>query len=160
MRGGYPVRMPLDLTLRPNRSFDRRHARWLILGVGAMFLVCGLRLLAIGAWPVVPFMLVDIALLVWAFRASYRSGRAFQTVRLDDTALVVRDVAPSGSARSIALEPYWARARLETLPADQNRLWVASRATRVEVGQCLSPPERVAVHGVIDLALNRWRGGN
>lgn len=150
--------MALDLTLRPNRSFDRRHARWLILAVGLLFLLGGLRLMALGAWPVVPFMLVDVALLAWAFKASYRSGRAFQTVRLDEAALTVRDVSPSGAARSTALEPYFARARLEALPADQNRLWVASRGRRVEVGQCLSPPERVAVHEVIDRALARLRG--
>lgn len=150
--------MALDLTLRPNRSFDRRHARWLILAVGALFLLGGLRLMAIGAWPVVPFMVVDVALLAWAFKASYRSGRAFQTVRLDDAALTVRDVSPSGAARSTRLEPYFARARLEELPADQNRLWVASQGRSVEVGQCLSPPERVAVHGVIDTELARYRG--
>ena len=150
--------MALDLTLRPNRSLDRRHARWLILAVGGLFLLGGLRLLVIGAWPVLPFMVVDVALLAWAFRASYRSGGAFQTVRLDDAALVVRDVSPTGDARSTTLEPYFARARLEALPSEQNRLWLASRDVRVEVGRCLSPPERVAVHGVIDRALARWRG--
>ena len=150
--------MALDRTLRPNRSLDRRHARWLILAVGGLFLLGGLRLLVIGAWPVLPFMVIDVALLAWAFRASYRSGRAFQTVRLDDAALVVRDVSPTGDARSTTLEPYFARARLETLPSEQNRLWLASRNVRVEVGRCLSPPERVAVHGVIDRALARWRG--
>lgn len=149
--------MALDLTLRPNRSLDRRHARWLILAVGAVFLLFGLRLLAVGAWPVVPFLAVDIGLLAWAFRASYRSGRAFQTVRLDDAALTVRDVSASGSARSTRLESYFARARLEALPAEQNRLWLASRGRSVEVGQCLSPPERVEVHGVIDRALRSSR---
>ena len=151
--------MPLiDLTLRPNRSLDRAHARWLIAGVAGVFLLGGLRLLVLGAWPVVPFMLADIGLLWWALNASYRSGRAFETVRLDDTGLTIRKVSYHGRERRFRLEPYWARARLERIAADENRLWLASRNVRVLVGQCLSPAEREEIHDVIADGLTRWRG--
>ena len=68
--------MLLDLTLTPNRSLPRDHARLLILGIGGLFLIGSIRFLVLGLWPVIPFMIADVALLAWAFRSNYRSGGA------------------------------------------------------------------------------------
>ena len=66
--------MLLDLTLSPNRSLSRDHARQLIMVVGGLFLLGSIRFLVLGLWPVIPFMIADVALLAWAFRSNYRSG--------------------------------------------------------------------------------------
>ena len=55
--------MLLDLTLTPNRSLPRDHARMLILGIGGLFLIGSIRFLILGLWPVIPFMIADVALL-------------------------------------------------------------------------------------------------
>ena len=146
-----------DLLLTPNRSLDRRHARWLILGVGAATLIIGLRLLWLGAWPVIPFLLIDLLLAVWAFRASYRSGRDYETVRLDEDDLVVRRRGRGAPERRIRLEPLWTTARLERLAMRQNRLWLTARDQRVAVGRFLSPGEREAIYVVIAEGLERFR---
>lgn len=146
-----------DLTLTPNRSLERRHARWVILAVGGVMLLTGLRMLALGAWPVIPFLVLDVALVVWAFRASYRSGRSLETVRLDEDDLVVRRRSPEGRERSIRLEPLWTHAKLEQLAMKQNRLWLQAHDRRVAVGRFLSPPEREAIYAVIADGLERFR---
>lgn len=148
-----------DLRLTPNRSLDRRHFRWLIAGFGAITLIAGLRFVALGAWPVVPFLLLDVVLLWLAFRASYRAGRAFEEVRLDDSALTVRKVAHTGTERRIELEPFWTRVQLDRPNADENRLWLASRGRRVAVGYFLSPAEREEIYDVIADGLDRYRRG-
>jgi uncharacterized membrane protein len=146
-----------DLILTPNRSLDRRHARWVILGVGGIMALTGLRMLALGAWPVLPFLAIDVALVVWAFRASYRSGRGFETLRLDEDDLVVRRTSPEGRERRIRLEPLWTSARLERLAMRQNRLWLTARDQRVAIGRFLSPAEREAIYEVIADGLERFR---
>ena len=146
-----------DLILTPNRSLDRRHARWLVLGVGLAMLLTGARMLWLGAWPVIPFLVIDIALVAWAFRASYRSGRGSEMVRLDADDLVVRRRSPEGQERSIRLEPSWTHARLEQLSMKQNRLWLLAHDRRVAVGRFLSPAERAAVYEVIADGLERFR---
>ena len=146
-----------DLILTPNRSLDRRHARWLLLGVGGIMLLMGVRLLLLGAWPVIPFLIIDVALLAWAFRASYRSARGFEAVRLDEDDLMVRRRTPQGRERSIRLEPTAASARLERLAMKQNRLWLTAREQRVAVGRFLSPGEREAIYEVIADGLERFR---
>ena len=147
-----------DLRLTPNRSLDRRHAGWLVGGVAGVFLLMGGRLWALGAWPVVPFMVIDLALLWWAFKASYQSAKAFETLRLDDAALLVRTVSHRGVERRVTLEPYWTRVQLERVSALENRLWLACRGKRVRVAECLSPAEREAVCDVIADGLRRYRG--
>ena len=146
-----------DLVLTPNRSLDRRHARWLVAGVGLLMLLTGVRLLVLGAWPVIPFLGIDVALLAWAFRASYRSGRGFEALRLDEDDLVVRRRSPEGRERRIRLEPMSTTARLERMAMRQNRLWLTARDQRVAVGRFLSPGEREAIYEVIAEGLERFR---
>lgn len=148
-----------DLVLRPNRSMDPRVFWWAVLGVGGVFFLMALRFVVLGAWPVLPFLVIDLGLMAWAVRASYRSGAAAEYVRLDDERLTVRKVTAQGQERRYGLEPYFARVRLEELPDDDNRLWVESRGRRVLVGACLSPPERAAVARVIIDGLARLKRG-
>ena len=146
-----------DLRLTPNRSLSPRHAWWLVGAVAAVFLLGGLRMLVLGAWPVIPFMLADVALLGWALRASYRSGRAYELVRLDEADLTVAKVSERGQERRFRFEPFWARVQLERLGQDENRLWVSGNGGRVAVGGFLSPAERVELHRVIADGLARYR---
>lgn len=152
-------RMPpvLDLTLTPNRSFDRNHARWLVIGVGALFLLGGLRLVALGAWPVLPFMAVDVALLSWAFRASYASGRGHERVTLAGDALTLVRVDARGSVRRFGFAPLWTRVQVEEDALGDANVFLTGHGRRVRVGQFLSAPERREVGAVIAAALDGYR---
>jgi uncharacterized membrane protein len=152
-----------DLELRPNRPLPERHFRAMIAGVALIFLAMGVRFLLLGAWPILPFMLADIALLWWAMRASYRSGRASEHLRLDSGGLELVRVAPHGQVRRTRIEPHWARVELEELGADQNRLWLTaphpsgSARVRHGIGTFLSPAERAEIARVIEAGLADFR---
>lgn len=152
-----------DLELRPNRSLPERHFWRMIAGVAVIFLAMGVRFLLLGAWPILPFMLVDLALLWWAMRASYRSGRASEHLRLDSDGLELVRVAAHGQVRRTRIEPHWARVELEELGADQNRLWLTapnpsgSTRARHAIGAFLSPGERAEIARVIEAGLATFR---
>lgn len=152
-----------DLELRPNRSMPQRHFGLMMAGVAAIFLLMGIRFLFLGAWPILPFMALDIALLWWAMRASYRSGRASEHLRLDSDGLELVRVAAHGPVHRTRIEPHWARVELEELGADQNRLWLTaphpSGSSRVRhgIGGFLSPAERVEIARVIESGLAAFR---
>ncbi len=146
-----------DLELRPNRSMPERHFWLTIAGVATIFLLMGLRFLFLGAWPILPFMLADIALLWWAMRASYRSGRASEHLRLDEEGLELVRIAPHGQVRRTRIEPHWARVELEDLGPDQNRLWLTARGARHAIGAFLSPAERADIARVIEAGLAAYR---
>lgn len=149
--------MLLDLTLTPNRSLGRRDARWLLLGVAGVLGVGGLRLLVLGLWPVVPFLVVDLALLAWALHASFRSGRGHERLVLADHALVVTRVAPDGVRCETRLDALFARVLIRETPLGDAHLFLAARGSRVRIGAFLSAPERRAVGAAVAAALARYR---
>ncbi len=151
--------MLLDLTLTPNRSFDRRHGRWLVLAVGGLFFVSGLRFLALGAWPILPFMIIDVALLGWALRASHAAGRGHERITLADDALMLVRVSAKGQARQFGFEPYWTRVQIEETPLGDAQLFLTTRGRRVRIAAFLSVPERRDVGAAISAALNVYRSG-
>jgi len=146
-----------DLKLTPNRSFNRRLVAPLLGGVGLLFALMGLRFLYLGAWLIIPFMIADLLLLIWAFRASYRSGQAFEEIRLGSDALVVRKVSADGRAQIFTFQPFWTRVELEKLAVRQNRLWLASKGRKLRIGWFLAPQEREEIHALIAEALQRYR---
>lgn len=157
MRDGKPQPAYFDLELRPNRSLLPGRFGWLLAGVAAVFGLMGLRFLLLGAWPILPFMLVDLLLLGWAMRASYRSGAAMERVRLDRRGLEVIRVSPTGRVETHRLESWRTRVDLERLPMDQNRLWLVSGQNRIAVGSFLAPFEREEIASVIADGLRRYR---
>lgn len=147
----------LDLTLTPNRSLSRDHARLLVLAVGGLFLVGSIRFLLLGMWPVIPFLVLDVALLAWALRANYRSGGRHERLVLAGDALTLTRVSPWGEAEVEVLEPFFTRVQIEETPLGDALLYLTARGRRLLVGSFLSAPERREVGAVIREALARYR---
>ena len=75
---------PYVLHTVPNRSLGREGRRWFLGTIGATtFLVAGAAA-AIGAWPVMPFAGVEIALLVIAFRVVARHDADFERLEVGE----------------------------------------------------------------------------
>jgi uncharacterized membrane protein len=73
----------------------------------------GLLFYLLGAWPVIGFMGLDVALIYVAFKLNFRALRLYETVDLTTDALTVTRVEPSGKASSWSFNPYWVRVTLE-----------------------------------------------
>jgi uncharacterized membrane protein len=144
----------LDLKLMPPPPLGARPALWIVGGTGLVMLLASARFIALGAWPILPFVAADLALLVWAFRAAARASRAYERVRLDASGLVYSRVAADGSAREFRLEPLFTRVELEALSPPENRLWLGERGRRLLVGRFLTPRERQEVYSVLKRALS------
>jgi uncharacterized membrane protein len=142
----------LDLTLRPPPPLDRRTARLLVGAAALVMLLAALRFWAVGAWLVAPFLLVDAALLAWAFRASRRASRAYERLRLCGEQLLLERTDEKGRTRQWQLPRAWTRVELEQ-HAPQNRLWLRHRSRRILVGRHLNRRERSEVYEVMARAL-------
>lgn len=147
----------LDLTLTANRSLSPANTRWLVGLVGCLFFLGGLRFLALGAWPILPFMVADVALLWWAFRANHAAGAGLERVVLTGHVLTLTRVDPRGQRECFGFEPFWTRVHVEETPQGDARVWLAARDRRVSVGRFLSAPERREVAAAISAALSDYR---
>jgi uncharacterized membrane protein len=147
----------LDLTLYPQRSLKPEHAQKLLLGLGILCGLASLRFLAIGAWPVVVFLLFDILAIGLAFWISYRRGRAFETIQLNETDLIISHSDPKGRLRHWRFEPYWVKISMGIRGPDKNILEVSHHDKSVELGNFLTPAERRKIKALLCDALERWR---
>jgi uncharacterized membrane protein len=64
--------------------------------VAGLSFTIGLTFAAAGAWPILGFFGLDVALVYFAFRFNYRAGRLVETIRLTRSALLIRRIHPGG----------------------------------------------------------------
>lgn len=146
-----------DARLMPHRALPRRGFVLLMAGLAVALGMVGLAFWSLGAWPVAGFCGLEV-LLVWgAFELNYRAGRAHETLRLSDDALVVTRVDAKGQAQSWRFEPGWVRVEVERPGRDDSRLVLASHGRRLPVGGFLTPEEKLEVAAALRDALARWR---
>lgn len=149
------------LTLYPHRSERPAGQFWLVLVCGLLCALAVLRFVAVGAWPVALFVLIDIALLWLAFWFCRLSGRMREELQLTDRALVVTRFSTriGGALRSQSwrLEPTWLKTSPVITARGQRALELTSRGARIAIGQFLTDTERREVQQQIEGALARWR---
>lgn len=145
--------------LRPNRSLSPRGFGLLMIGLVAVSFAAGIAFVSMGAWPVFGFFGLDVALLYWAFKASYRSGNLYETLKLTDETLEVRRVHPSGGSQVWQFAPHWLRVMMDKPPEHHSQLILRSHGRDLAVGAFLTPEERAEVADALRDALARGRPG-
>lgn len=146
--------------LTPYRSLGARGFRIMMLTLGAVSLGSGVLFVANGAWPVVGFFGLDVLLLWVAFRASYRSGRASEEVRVSRTSLDIRQVSPAGRVREAHYNPFWTRfsvSRHEEIGITGMRVCGEGRET--PIGTFLNPDDRESFANAFSRALSAAKRG-
>lgn len=150
----------LDEVLRPNPPMPPGALLAVLAVVAAINAgFAGLFVLR-GAWPVTPFMGLDVALLAWAFHASRVAARTYERVRLSASELLVAHHPAKGAAREVVLNPYWVRVHLEQPEDMPRKLTVRSHGNAVQIGNFLGPRERLSFAQALKAALSaarEWR---
>jgi uncharacterized membrane protein len=151
-------RVFFDAILRPNRSLSPFGFRLLIAVFGTALFAVGSTFWMIGAWPVMGFCGLELVLLYGAFRLNFRSGGAYERLRLSDDGLEISRMRPNGAvARVWRLQPAWLRIDIDNPPEHDSQLTLSSHGRRMVVGSFLTPDERLEVAEALREALVRWR---
>ncbi|HLW91664.1 MAG TPA: DUF2244 domain-containing protein [Roseiarcus sp.] len=149
-----------DRRLQPHRSLGPRGFRFLMLGCCAISTLYSLPFYLMGAWPVVGFLGLDVALLYLAFRANFRAARAYELLRLTSLELLFARVSARGERREWRFNPVWVRfERIEHEEFGTQRLALVSQGRSVEVGGFLGPDQKAELATSFSLALARARRG-
>jgi uncharacterized membrane protein len=151
------VRPFFERVLLPHRSLPSRNFRLLMGLLGLISLAAGVGFVSIGAWPVIGFFGLDVALVYLAFRLNYRSARQSETLRLAGDAFTVERVGVRGERRIWQFQAFWLRVILEECPDSSNRLIVASHGRSLVIGDFVAPAIRRELAVTIRQALGRWR---
>jgi uncharacterized membrane protein len=153
-----PEQTPLlDVILRPAPPMSPR-ALSIVLGIViAMNTAFAIYFVSRGAWPMMPFMGADIALLAWAFRASTHAAKREEHVVLTPSLLNIARKSPEGAISEVALNPYWVRVDIADPPEHGSQLTLWSHGKSVRVGSFLPPQERASFAERLKSALRQTR---
>lgn len=128
--------------LHPHRSLGPTGFVVLMSAICIVSFVTGMVFLAMGAWPVMGFFGLDVALIYLAFRLNYRAGRLHELIELTPETLKVTRVHPSGKRESFDFNPYWVRVRLAEGPQGRTDLRLTSHGREFSFGRFLTDDER------------------
>ena len=157
-----PTREPtiFSAVLTPHRSLSRKGFLALMLVAGGISLVTGTTFLLAGAWPVFGFCGLDVLLLYWALKVSYRRATAYEQVTVTPSELTVRQVSHRGRISEWTLNPLWVRLdRVVHAEFGIERLFLVSRGQRLAVAGFLGPQEKESFALALSAALGEAKRG-
>ena len=146
--------------LTPHRSLGPTGFLIFMLCIAGFSFVSGVFFVMLGAWPVFGFFGLDVLLLYFAFRANYRSARAYEEVTVTATELTVRQVSHRGRVREWTLNPLWVR--LDRIVHEEfgiERLFLVSQGRRLPIASFLGPAEKASFAHALGNAISEAKRG-
>jgi uncharacterized membrane protein len=152
--------MIFSAVLTPHRSLSPTGFLIFMLVLGGISFVSGMVFLMAGAWPIFGFFGLDVLLVYWAFRANYRTARAFEEVTVTASELKLRKVSHHGRVSEWTLNPLWVRLdRDEHAEFGIERLYLVSRGRRLPIAGFLGPDEKASFAHALSAALGEAKRG-
>lgn len=146
--------------LHPHRSLGPRGFLILMSVLGVVSFIMGAVFVSLGAWPVMGFFGLDVALVYWAFKLNYRDGRIYEVVDIDPDVLKLTRFHPAGRSEAFEFNSYWARIRLTTdRPDGRTSLRLGAQGREVLFATFLNDDERRDLAQALTGALITSRGG-
>jgi uncharacterized membrane protein len=145
----------LDAVLQPSPPLTPRAMLAILALVATVNLAFSISFVLRGAWPIAPFMGLDMALLVWGFRQSRIAAAREEHVMLTRSLLrVLRKPSPRG-APEVEFNPYWVHVEMDDPPGHSSQLTLWSHGKGLRIGAFLAPAERAAFAERLRAALRR-----
>ena len=146
--------------LTPHRSLPAVGFLAVMLALGGISFAAGIMFLILGAWPVIGFLGLDIALVYWAFRCNYRAASAYEEVTVTASELKLRKVSHRGEVAEWSLNPLWVKLDREV---DEEfgiaHLFLVSRGRRLPVAGFLAPNEKESFAAALGAAIGEAKRG-
>jgi len=147
----------LEKVLRPSPPLRPAILVAILCLVAAVNLAIALYFVSRGAWPIAPFLGIDVALLAWAFRASLVAARREEHVTLTHATLRVARRPPRGQGDEVRFNPYWVRVEMAEPPNHWSQLTLWSHVKGLKIGAFLAPEERASFARLLKNALRQAR---
>jgi uncharacterized membrane protein len=146
--------------LTPHRSLGPTGFLIFMLCIGGISFTTGVFFVMLGAWPIFGFFGLDVLLVYWAFRANYRTARAYEEVTVTASELTVRQVSHRGRVREWTLNPLWVK--LDRIVHEEfgiERLFLVSHGRRLPIAVFLGPAEKASFAHALSKALGEAKRG-
>lgn len=150
---------PVRFVLSPHRSLSRPGFLVLMAFIGGVSFVTGIVFAMLGAWPVLGFFGLDVALIWYAFHRNFRSGRQLETIDIADGRLTLTHTDVRGAQRRTELAAAWVDVRLRQGSDGRTSIALASHGREHGFGAFLTDGERIELAPALRDAISMARGG-
>lgn len=144
--------------LTPHRSLGRKGFRVVVVLVAVLATIPGIIFFSLGAWPIVGFMGLDVALIWWALSASQRDGKRYEEVTLWPDQLELKQVDGVGKETLSRFNPYFVKLVVDRDFNERTTgLHLRTRDRDIVLGQFLNQDEKSSFAKAFGTALKRAR---
>jgi uncharacterized membrane protein len=144
--------------LTPHRSIGERGYRVVIAVVAVAATVPLITFSSMGAWPIVGFLGLDVALIAWAMWAALNEGKRYEQVTLWRDQLELKQVDGTGKETLVRFNPRFVKLVVDR---DYNErttgLHLRTRDRDVVIGAFLNQDEKSSFAKAFGTALKRAR---
>lgn len=146
-------------TLRPYRSLSRKGFLILMGVLIGLNFAAGTAFYLLGAWPVAPFLGLDVALVWWAFRKNYSDALKEEQFEVTAHELILKRFDHDRQSEELHFTRAWVKVELEE---DKDReligsLYLRFKGKRTEIGQFLAAHDRKQFAEILRGALAKPR---
>jgi uncharacterized membrane protein len=146
--------------LKPHRSLSPRNFRLLMAIFACASFLWSLPFFLLGAWPIVGFMGIDVAIFYLAFRANFRAARAYEDLEVTFFELMLAKVSARGQRAEWHFNPMFVRLEQDRHEEfGTQRLALVSRGKAVEFAAFLGPQAKSDLATHLSQALAEARRG-
>lgn len=129
--------------IRPNTFYHSREYKWLLATLMAITLGIAIRFALLGYWPILPFAVMDISILLGIFIIIRRQSDYLEIVSIDSGKLSIEHLQKDKN-QQWRFPLYWTQVKL--IKSDNlwypSKLIIGSHGQWVELGQCMTNEER------------------
>lgn len=130
---------------RPNHSLSVSGAQLLFIVAAGISSLIAIAFSLFGAWPVIPFTGIELAVLWWALQRCERHATDFERITLEAGRLIV-ETRKGALIERHEFHPYWAQLQYEKSAAQHpQRLLIRSHGKEIEVGSLLTEEQKKAL---------------
>lgn len=146
-----------EALITPHRSLGRTGLRRLAAFILILSAIVSSGLWVLGAWPVIGFNGVEVALALYLLRRNARERNATERLILSDRGLRVIRTSAAGRVQERSLRGAWLNTVLQERPGRTPALLLVERGHQLEVGRDLGEVEKRALAEALKSALYRHR---
>ena len=147
-----------EFNICPNAGIRRPGWPWLMGGLVVLGLGIAIRLALLGFWLVLPFTIIELGMVYYLVDLVRRRGSYIEKICIDREKVSVSRLEP-GKDRDSRFPLYWVRVDLRA-PTHRwypHRLLLGASGRWVEVGACLTDPERHSLADAVRSEIRRFR---
>ena len=139
-----------EFIIKPNNSLSRHQLLMLGSTFALALMIFAVRLLVMGMWLVVPFLLVDFAAVAIAFYIIRKKCRIHESINIDKARLHIHHHELK-RCKSWSFDLRWVKVKLQehAHPWQPSRLLVGSHGKWIEFAAFLTDDERAELSGAL-----------